>query len=92
MHSKSTAVEYLCPTILGVTGHLMNNSHIIGRPGIVYDGIKQPCNLFIGIIGYSGTNKTTALSTVEHALAKVDPRAHNNCKFYGTMVNYSCLF
>lgn len=78
--NKSVSEGYLAAPLLAATGHLMNNSSIIGKPGTNYDGLKQPSNIFVAVVGYSGTNKTSGLSTIESAIQKVDSQALNTCK------------
>lgn len=78
--NKSVAEGYLAAPLLAATGHLMNKSSIIGEPGTKFDGLRQPSNIFVAVVGYSGTNKTSALSTIESAIQKVDPQSLNTCK------------
>ena len=79
--ATSVAEGFIAAPLLAATGHFMNDSKIIGEPGTAYDGLHQPTNLFVALVGFSGTNKTSALGVIEKAASRIEPSSLNNCKY-----------
>ena len=82
--NKSVAEGFIAAPLLAATGHFMNDSKIIGEPGTAYDGLHQPTNMFVAVVGFRGTNKTSALGVIEKAASQIKPSSLNNCKYNTT--------